>query len=841
MEIEPIETDKHLDIEIEIENENEIENEDEGEEKPQKQTQKQKNKNHKNNKKKLKEQPLLIDIEGLKVPFPFPYVYPEQYQYMKSLKRSLEKGGIVLLEMPTGTGKTVSLYSIILAFMCHSTKFNKLIYCTRTIPELEKSLEELKVVIEGWQYHYERGNLDMSVNDLPSKMICTGLSSRRNLCIHNTVSTEKNPMTLDSMCRGLTCQANRIRHLKDETVSNCPYYEKFLEIEELGELLETTNNYDPMDLQQASILSPGVYTLEDLRKVGAELGICPYYLARSSLVVSSVVVHSYQYVLDPKISDIVIGENLDREKCIVVFDEAHNLDSVCLEALSMNLDSSTLTDGIQLIKTLQEYVEQRKMISKRLLEREYDFLVNQFASNQGYTTKDELPVTVSDELKQNPVLSQDVVEECVPGSIRKSEHFLSNLSRFSTYLSTVTNVKEVFQQTPWEFRKEMLSKTQIAEYPMRFYPDRLMILFKTLEITNLNEYMSLILITNLAALLTTYDRGFLVIIEPLEKSVGSFSDCVFQFVCLDPSICFKPVTKFKSAVITSGTLSPLSFYPKILGFTPVASHSFPMSVSRNCLCPLIVTKGSDQSAISTKFDVRNDPSCVRNYGSLLVVMCKIVPDGIVCFFPSYNYMESIVSIWIDSGVINSVLEHKLLFIETQDPIETSTALQNYKYSCDCGRAAVLFCVARGKVSEGVDFDNHYGRCIILFGVPYPYTEDTVIKARMLYYLDKFEINETDFLNFDAMRISAQCAGRVLRSKDDYGVVIFADNRFNRKQRKNKLPKWILQFLHQGSVNISVDVCRGIAKNFFSEMSVRIPKEKQIGVSLLSENELKNLN
>jgi hypothetical protein len=30
-------------------------------------------------------------------------------------------------------------------------------------------------------------------------------------------------------------------------------------------------------------------------------------------------------------------------------------------------------------------------------------------------------------------------------------------------------------------------------------------------------------------------------------------------------------------------------------------------------------------------------------------------------------------------------------------------------------------VARGKVAEGIDFDRHYGRCVILFGIPFQYT------------------------------------------------------------------------------------------------------------------------
>lgn len=52
----------------------------------------------------------------------------------------------------------------------------------------------------------------------------------------------------------------------------------------------------------------------------------------------------------------------------------------------------------------------------------------------------------------------------------------------------------------------------------------------------------------------------------------------------------------------------------------------------------VVTRGNDQVAISSKFETREDVAVIRNYGNLLVAMCKIVPDGIVCFFVSYVYM-----------------------------------------------------------------------------------------------------------------------------------------------------------------------------------------------------------
>lgn len=50
----------------------------------------------------------------------------------------------------------------------------------------------------------------------------------------------------------------------------------------------------------------------------------------------------------------------------------------------------------------------------------------------------------------------------------------------------------------------------------------------------------------------------------------------------------KPVfDRFQSVVITSGTLSPLDMYPKILDFHPVIMASFTMTLARPCLLPMV--------------------------------------------------------------------------------------------------------------------------------------------------------------------------------------------------------------------------------------------------------------
>lgn len=103
--------------------------------------------------------------------------------------------------------------------------------------------------------------------------------------------------------------------------------------------------------------------------------------------------------------------------------------------------------------------------------------------------------------------------------------------------------------------------------------------------------------------------------------------------------------------------------------------------------------------------------------------------------------------------------------------------------------------------------------------------------------DQNDIRDSDFLNFDAMRTTAQCVGRVIRGKSDYGVMIFADRRYNRADKRNKLPQWITQYLVQSHLNLSTDVAVGLVRSFLREMAQPTSKEDEIGVSLLTKESL----
>ena len=112
----------------------------------------------------------------------------------------------------------------------------------------------------------------------------------------------------------------------------------------------------------------------------------------------------------------------------------------------------------------------------------------------------------------------------------------------------------------------------------------------------------------------------------------------------------------------------------------------------------------------------------------------------------------------------------------------------------------------------------------MFGIPFQYTLSHVLRARLEYLQTHYQIREQDFLNFDALRQASQCVGRVIRSKTDYGLMILADSRYNRSDKRSKLPKWILQFLNEGYLNLSTDTAIHHVRQFLRVMGQPIDQE-----------------
>lgn len=252
------------------------------------------------------------------------------------IKRTLDDGGgKCVLEMPTGTGKTVCLLSVTTSFQYHcmqldaaasgagaaaTPKVRKIVYCTRTVQEMEKAIEELKRVHAYRDAELTRAGLvpppvrvsctspaalpfricdrtpltESHASCLHPQFLGVGLSSRRNLCIHDAVAQFEQKDKVDSMCRALTTSWVRQQHRDEQKSADelCPYFEGF-------------------DKNGADASLTGIYDLHDLKALGRRETWCPYFLARHLINLANVVIFNYQYMIDPKIASLVSSQVCD--------------------------------------------------------------------------------------------------------------------------------------------------------------------------------------------------------------------------------------------------------------------------------------------------------------------------------------------------------------------------------------------------------------------------------------------------------------------------------------------------------------------------------------------------
>ncbi|CAJ1388569.1 unnamed protein product [Effrenium voratum] len=503
-------------------------------------------------------------------------------------------------------------------------------------------------------------------------------------------------------------------------------------------------------------------------------------------------------------------------------------------ALYVKLNRQRLDQSFGNLTRLGNEIDRVKREDASRLQEEYKRLV------QGLRQAGQIDEAMADQL-QSPVLPEDLVSEAIPGNIRRAEHFIALLRRIVNFCRRYLHVERAQCEGPLSICHKLEQDAEVDSKSLKFCHERLRSLLNTLQVANLDEFSPITKVADFVTLLGTYSQGFTIIVDPYPEAQGIYDPTVI-LRCLDASIAMKPVVKrYQSVVLTSGTISPLEMYPKILGMSNVVvTESFSITMERKCLCPLIVTHGPDQVPISSRFSLREDPSVVQNYGMLLEQLVQEIPDGLVCFFTSYRYLEQVLEKWYETGVIARVLKHKLVFIETADVVATTYALNLYRQACDSGQGAVFFSVARGKVAEGIDFDRHYGRCVVLFGVPFQYTLSRELRARLEFLRQHYDIKESEFLNFDAMRQASQCLGRVIRSKRDYGVMIFADQRYARSDKRSKIPDWIRNFLEPGHVFMATDLAVETARNFLLQMSQPYEEKKGVGASVLTPEALKEL-
>jgi Rad3-related DNA helicase len=256
---------------------------------------------------------------------------------------------------------------------------------------------------------------------------------------------------------------------------------------------------------------------------------------------------------------------------------------------------------------------------------------------------------------------------------------------------------------------------------------------------------------------------------------ASETDVTVKLFCVDPSFLMSETLKRgRSTIFFSATLAPLEYYRKILGGSEIdklIALSSPFDKANRS----ILVAGD----LSTRYQNRD-----KSVNALARYLQDIVAHKIgnyMVFFPSYQYMNSVVSI-----IQEETPSFKLITQSSQmKEHERDAFLENFKE--DPQETVVGFCVLGGLFSEGIDLksDRLIGSIVVGVGLPQICTERDIIR-------DYFQHNqgcgfEYAYL-YPGMNKVMQAAGRVIRSECDRGIIVLIDERYLSNTYRSLFPE-----------------------------------------------------
>jgi DNA excision repair protein ERCC-2 len=233
------------------------------------------------------------------------------------------------------------------------------------------------------------------------------------------------------------------------------------------------------------------------------------------------------------------------------------------------------------------------------------------------------------------------------------------------------------------------------------------------------------------------------------------------------------INKLRSAILMSGTLWYTDYYIDVLGIERGRCEALELPSPFPSENRLIVIDKS----VTTKFEKRGESQWKRIGEHLTQIVQKI--SGRVCvYFPSYEVMQE---------VVKTARFDLPLVVE-----ERGTKILNVLHFLRSNEQCVVFGVARGKISEGVDMSTG-GKgmlsAVIVVGLPYP--KKTELQTALYnYFRQRFGNKATEYANdIPCLNALAQSAGRLLRSPEDKGIIVIMDRRASGKFKCKFPQEW----------------------------------------------------
>nr|XP_012628428.1 regulator of telomere elongation helicase 1 isoform X1 [Microcebus murinus]XP_012628429.1 regulator of telomere elongation helicase 1 isoform X1 [Microcebus murinus]XP_012628430.1 regulator of telomere elongation helicase 1 isoform X1 [Microcebus murinus]XP_012628431.1 regulator of telomere elongation helicase 1 isoform X1 [Microcebus murinus]XP_012628432.1 regulator of telomere elongation helicase 1 isoform X1 [Microcebus murinus] len=730
-----------------------------------------------------------IVLNGVTVDFPF-QPYKCQQEYMTKVLECLQKKVNGILESPTGTGKTLCLLCTTLAWREHLrdtisahkiaervqgelfldralsswgnaaattdgdpiacySDIPKIIYASRTHSQLTQVIGELR-------------------NTSYRPKVCV-LGSREQLCIHPEVKKQESNHVQIHLCR------------KKVASRSCHFY----------------NNVEGKSLEQE--LATPILDIEDLVKSGSKHRVCPYYLSRNLKPQADIIFMPYNYLLDAKSRK---AHNIDLKGTVVIFDEAHNVEKMCEESASFDLTPHDLASGLGAIDQVLE--EQAKLAQQGELRLELGVDSASAGLNmelediaklktillrlEGAIDDVELPGDNSGVTKPGSYIFELFAKAqitfqtkgCILDSLDQIIQHLAGRAGVFTNTAGLQKLADIIQivfsvEAPESGPSSGAGLGALQSYKVHVHPD-------------------------------TGNRRAAQRADSWSTTAPRKPGKVLSYWCFSPGHSMRELVRqgVRTLILTSGTLAPVSSFALEMQIPFPVCLENPHVIDQHQIWVGIVPRGPDGAQLSSAFDRRFSEECLSSLGKTLGNVARVVPHGLLVFFPSYPVMEKSLEFWRARDLARKVEALKPVFVEPRSKGGFSEVIGAYyeRVAAPGSSGATFLAVCRGKASEGLDFSDMNGRGVVVTGLPYPPRMDPRVVLKM-QFLDEMQgqsragvqfLSGQEWYRQQASRAVNQAIGRVIRHRQDYGAVFLCDHRFAYADARAQLPAWVRPYV-----------------------------------------------
>ncbi len=232
-------------------------------------------------------------------------------------------------------------------------------------------------------------------------------------------------------------------------------------------------------------------------------------------------------------------------------------------------------------------------------------------------------------------------------------------------------------------------------------------------------------------------------------------------------------TAAQSSTLFSATLSPSHFYSDMLGLpdkTPFIDVQSPFSADQ--LQVRVVNQ------ISTRFLRRR--YSIMPIAQLMAKQYRDQPGNYLLFVSSFDYLQQVYAVFSE--------RFPEIPIRQQSRMMNETEREQFINRFTPTSAGIAFAVLGGSFGEAIDLpgDRLVGAFIATIGLPQINEINEQMRLRMEAI---FGLGYEYTYLYPGLQKVVQAAGRVIRTKDDRGVIHLIDDRYTQPEVINLLPKW----------------------------------------------------